>query len=156
MSAGIVLVLRFLAAAALYAFLFFSLWSLWRALRQQALLLTGQHTPPIALIRLLEDGREIFQRFDTPEVVIGRHPSCECQLLDDSVSSYHARLRYHHRHWWLEDLGSTNGTYLNGHRINVPTILVNGDEIRCGESRLRVSVSGPEHSPAEDAPHERE
>ncbi|MCS7011934.1 MAG: FHA domain-containing protein, partial [Anaerolineales bacterium] len=107
MSAGIVLTLRLLLAASLYAFLLLALLLLWHNIRRQTALLSEPKIPPIALSLITESGKELFRRFDTSEVVIGRHASCEFQLNDDSVSAYHARLNYHHRHWWVEDLGST-------------------------------------------------
>jgi pSer/pThr/pTyr-binding forkhead associated (FHA) protein len=80
-------------------------------------------------------------------VTIGRNPACECQVNNDSVSAYHARLNYHHGHWWLEDLDSTNGTSLNQEKMVLPTVVIAGDEIRCGETRLIVASSGDTLSP---------
>jgi pSer/pThr/pTyr-binding forkhead associated (FHA) protein len=66
---------------------------------------------------------------------------CDIPLPDETVSARHARLTYHHGQWWLEDLGSTNGTHLNDELLSVPTVLTSGDEIRCGNSRLVVDLA---------------
>jgi hypothetical protein len=76
-----------------------------------------------------------------PEVHIGRSEGCELVLDDDYVSQTHARLN--HRSdgvWILEDLGSTNGTFVNAERITVPTIVGVDDVIRIGEVQMRLEV----------------
>ena len=44
--------------------------------------------------------------------------------------------------WWLEDLKSTNGTFLNEEKLDTPTVIVTGDEIRCGQVPVRVQIDG--------------
>ena len=43
---------------------------------------------------------------------------------------------FHHGQWWLEDLGSTNGTFLNKNQIAVPTVIITGDQIQMRERNL--------------------
>jgi pSer/pThr/pTyr-binding forkhead associated (FHA) protein len=147
MSGPVVLALRALLAAGLYAFLGWALLTLWREIRQQATLLVSRRVPPISLSILDGDSGPQLRHFTRPEVTIGRNPACECQVNNDSVSAYHARLNYHHGQWWLEDLGSTNGTSLNQERMILPTVVIAGDEIRCGETSLIVASSGDTLSP---------
>lgn len=141
MSGPIVLALRLLLAASLYAFLVWAFLCLWRDIRQQAFLLSNRRIPPLRLTML--DGGEDQQphHFAQPVVTIGRDPACECRVDDDSVSARHARLSFHHNQWWLEDLGSTNGTLLNQHRLTLPTVVMSGDEIACGETRFTITFS---------------
>jgi len=84
--------------------------------------------------------RNLF--FEIDEVTIGRDPSCGCRLDDDNVSNYHARLKYHHTQWWLEDLGSTNGTLINDQPVTTPIVIVSGDEVACGKHIITIEISG--------------
>ena len=72
------------------------------------------------------------------ETVIGREGS-EISLQDGSLSRQHARISTSDHDIWIEDLGSTNGTYLNGERINRSKIRF-GDEIRFGNVCTTVHV----------------
>jgi pSer/pThr/pTyr-binding forkhead associated (FHA) protein len=91
--------------------------------------------PPIQV--LLADGSQ--HRFSTPEVMIGRDPACDVALDDPTVSNNHARLSYHHGQWWLEDLQSTNGTFLNGQAVSAAQVVTGGDVVRCGQVELRLT-----------------
>lgn len=51
------------------------------------------------------------------EYIIGRDPSCQVVLADPYVSKKHVRLFYRDGKWYVEDLGSRNGTYINGEDI---------------------------------------
>jgi pSer/pThr/pTyr-binding forkhead associated (FHA) protein len=150
MSGIVVLVLRGLLVVALYSFLILIFVTLWREVRQQATLLAMRKTPPLTLSITNGVQPALVRHFTQPEITIGRQPDCECRLEDDSVSTTHARLVYHHGQWWLEDLGSTNGTLLNREKLSLATIVVSGDEIRCGETQIFVSSTG--NAPPEDLP----
>ncbi len=138
MTGVVLLVLRIILALSLYAFLGWALYTLWRELHSEADLLTMHQAPSIALDS--PDGKLAF-RFDKPEVSIGRDPSSDCPIEDMTVSTQHARLSYHHHQWWIEDLGSTNGTYLNQEIVSTPLVLTLGDQIRCGQVVLKISIS---------------
>lgn len=138
MSALVLLILRSVAALALYAFLGSALWLLWRDLRKQQQRVALRQAAPL-LLQVELDGRSRLERFTSPEITIGRDPGCECSLASKTVSARHARLSYHHGHWWLEDLGSTNGTLLNQEFVTAPTVVTPGDQIRCGEAKLGVT-----------------
>jgi pSer/pThr/pTyr-binding forkhead associated (FHA) protein len=136
MSGIIFLIVRFLLAAALFAFLGYVLWSLWRDLKRQDEVLASRRLPPIVLS--LADGSRY--RYSTPEVMIGRDPACELILDDPTVSISHARLSYHHGQWWLEDLHSTNGTFLNGEAVLTPLVVTAGDVVRCGQVEVTLAL----------------
>jgi hypothetical protein len=63
---------------------------------------------------------------------IGREPGCDMTLLDRTVSRWHASLKREDDGWLLTDLGSTNGTRLNGWRVNAPIAVSPGDLVSFG------------------------
>jgi pSer/pThr/pTyr-binding forkhead associated (FHA) protein len=138
MTGIIVFILRILLAASLYAFLILALYTLWSELRANQRLAAGHKPPPLA-IRVLEGDLEATHQFNLSQILIGRDPGCELVIANELVSAQHARLSYHHNQWWVEDLQSTNGTFLNDERVYTPTVLVDGDELRCGKINLQVA-----------------
>jgi hypothetical protein len=71
--------------------------------------------------------------------VIGRSPECDRVLWDETVSRHHAELRRSAGNWVLADLGSTNGTYVNGWRVRTGLTVQAGDLVRFGRARFRVT-----------------
>ena len=69
---------------------------------------------------------------------IGRNVNSTIYVEDDFVSGSHAMLTFRGRSWFIEDQGSTNGTYVNGHRIDRPVALSFGDELTIGRVRMRL------------------
>ena len=69
---------------------------------------------------------------------IGRNVNNTIFVEDDFVSASHAMLTFRGRSWFVEDQGSTNGTYVNGHRIDRPVALSFGDELGIGRVRMRL------------------
>ncbi|HVM24186.1 MAG TPA: FHA domain-containing protein [Candidatus Limnocylindrales bacterium] len=69
---------------------------------------------------------------------IGRNVNNTIYVEDDFVSTNHAMLTFRGRSWFIEDQGSTNGTYVNGHRIDRPVALSFGDELTVGRVRMRL------------------
>jgi len=137
-SAFILLALRLVMALALYAFLGWAFLALWRDLKLQAESAAKQRAPALHAA-LVGNGAGEPLRFTTPEVTIGRHPSCEWILADETVSSRHARLSFRREQWWLEDLGSRNGTFLNGEVLSAPVVLTDLDEVRCGQVSFTIA-----------------
>ncbi|MGH2446436.1 MAG: FHA domain-containing protein [Candidatus Limnocylindria bacterium] len=71
---------------------------------------------------------------------IGRNVNNTIYVEDDFVSTSHAMLTFRGRSWFVEDQGSTNGTYVNGHRIDRPVALSFGDELTIGRVRMRLDT----------------
>lgn len=72
-------------------------------------------------------------------VVVGRSPSSDIVIDEPYVSATHARFTIQGPALVLEDLGSTNGTMVNGHAIDQPVTLRDGDEVQVGDTVMRVS-----------------
>ncbi len=145
MSGVILLVLRFALAAALYAFLGWAIWLLWKDLRQQSKAMAGPQVPPIVL-SLQGDEPSAAYRFTIPEVLVGRDPACQCHLEDQTISAQHARLAYHHSQWWVEDMRSRNGTFLNQEPAKEPLVLADGDQLRFGQVVFQIRLGDSETS----------
>src|SRR6185436_14223789 len=74
------------------------------------------------------------------EYVIGRRSDCQIFVPDMRVSRQHARLWKEGDGWTLEDLGSNNGTFVNGVKVQQGTILRHDDEIMIANNRIRVEA----------------
>jgi hypothetical protein len=134
------LVIRFLATAALFGFLGWALWLIWRDLKRQSEGMALSSVPVLKLNSLDEPAQENFQAAAL-EVVVGRDPACDLLLSDPTVSGQHARLSYRMAQWWVEDLQSTNGTFLNQNAIAQPVVLTDGDLLRFGQLSYLVEIS---------------
>jgi pSer/pThr/pTyr-binding forkhead associated (FHA) protein len=75
---------------------------------------------------------------DAAPVLIGRGPDAAIRLDDDYVSTRHARIARSGDQWFVEDLGSTNGTYIGSHRLTQPTTLQLGSQVRIGKTVLEL------------------
>lgn len=69
---------------------------------------------------------------------IGRRPPADVLLNDDAVSGQHARFHLRHGKCVVEDMGSTNGTFVNGRRIDRPVALAAGDVVTIGLAAWRL------------------
>jgi len=74
----------------------------------------------------------------TSVITIGRAPDSTIVLRDDYVSTRHARLYPSGSDWVVEDLGSTNGTWVNKTRVTTPTVLEPGSDLRIGRTSMRI------------------
>jgi len=150
MSGPIFLAIRILLTISLYAFLTLAMVLLWQTVRQQSRLLTTRRVPPITLSIQKPEQPPATRHFTQPEVAIGRNPTCECPIDHETVSARHARLSYHHGQWWLEDLQSRNGTFLNHDRLDTPAVVADGDEIGCGSVNFTIHLDSALEFPPDE------
>jgi len=143
MSAVIILILRFFAALSLYAFLGFIIFTLWKELDKTDKKYDGNLATQI-IIKDLSKGESLD--FREKEIFIGRDELAQIKLLhDEAVSNFHARIFHKSGNIWIEDLQSTNGTFLNGEPIITPTIVVSGDQITCGKTTIEITKKNNLH-----------
>jgi len=120
------------------------------SLRPGTLLVAGDMVPGQGTATLtLPDGRRVLLERGT--LSIGRLPECDLAVADPNVSRRHAEVRRGPDNTWVVvDLGSTNGTKVNGSRVSAARLLATGDEITVGSTTLRFEV--PAQSPQEAQP----
>lgn len=140
MIATLVLLLRLILAIALYAFLGWALWNLLREFKQQGDKLAAHKKPALTLLIKSEQGQESQKQFSESQLLIGRDKKCDITIMDEALSAHHARLTHHHGQWWLEDLNSTNGTFLNREKLTTPAVVITGDQFRCGNTMFGIQV----------------
>jgi hypothetical protein len=138
----LLLVLRVVLALLLYGFLAVLAVLLWRDLRQSVSVL---HIPPPEgkLVIVDTGGVEIESPsvFRLQEVTsLGRAPDSIVVLPHEFVSAHHALLTWRQGRWWLEDLGSKNGTMLDGETVTRPTVVGAGGIIGIGGISMRLEV----------------
>ena len=143
----IVFVLRLLLALALYAFLGWALWTLLQELKQQGDKLATQKIPTLKIHFKIGDTRPSVKNFTQAEIMIGRDTNCDLSMMDEALSAHHARLIHHHGQWWLEDLNSTNGTFLNREILTTPAVVISGDQFKCGNTIFDIQVEEDVESP---------
>jgi serine phosphatase RsbU (regulator of sigma subunit)/pSer/pThr/pTyr-binding forkhead associated (FHA) protein len=85
----------------------------------------------LAVLQIVSGGPEGTQfLLGRDRMILGRHPNCQIVLQSGVVSRHHAQVLESHGTFYLEDLRSRNGTYINEHKIDGRTELHDGDEIR--------------------------
>ena len=139
----IIFAVRLLLAVLLYLFLVAVFVVLWRDLR------TDTGSPAVVQERKAQlvalsgcEGLEPntvleLQAFTT----LGRGAANTIVVPDTFASAEHALISWHSGQWWLEDLGSRNGTRLNGETVSAPTVLSAGDAISVGQVEFRFRLS---------------
>jgi FHA domain len=133
--AVVLLIVRTLLAICLYAFLAVALVLMWRDLRRPAD--GGAGPAPSAHLVLLGEGPGEPSAIPLGDLnLIGRAIDNTIQLEHVTVSSHHARLAFRSGQWILEDLGSRNGTRVNGIAVEGPMVVTYGDAVQFGEVTL--------------------
>ena len=101
---------------------------------QDKLSLTTRNKPVLTVLTGSASGTQ-FKVFKGT-AVIGRAPTVELRVDDDGISRKHARIRAETNRAWVEDMGSRNGTFLNGAKITATTELKDGDKIQVGRGTV--------------------
>jgi serine/threonine-protein kinase len=99
---------------------------------------------PLLCQLVTRSGKAAGQTFTLHQdtTAIGRTQGNDVVLPDPTVSRHHARLMFRNGQWYLEDLNSSNGTYVNNIRINRPAPLMEGDELRFGDEVVEFALLG--------------
>ncbi|HKH26333.1 MAG TPA: FHA domain-containing protein [Acidimicrobiia bacterium] len=155
MSEAVLTVLKFCFLALLYLFLYRVVRLTLKELRAPALRAEPAAAPTAARprrerrpepraalrLRVLEPAARRGETHTIDrEVTVGRGGGCALVLNDDTyVSQLHARLFQQNGEGYVEDLGSTNGTYVNGKQINGVTRLKRGDQVQFGQTVAEVT-----------------
>lgn len=131
-------VLRIAFVVLIYLFFFFVVRALWRDLRT-TIAGAGQALGRLVVVAAPE-GRPAPGTSLALDAVntIGRDVNNSVVIDDSFVSAEHALLTFRGRAWYVEDRGSTNGTWLNGQRVESYLPLGYGDELQIGQVRLRL------------------
>ena len=90
----------------------------------------------VLIVEGANEGEQIS--LDEAPLLIGRGSDAQIRLDDDYVSTRHARIASSGDQWFVEDLGSTNGTYIGAHRLTQPTTLQLGSKVRIGKTTLEL------------------
>jgi hypothetical protein len=131
-------VLRLLFLAFLYAFLWLVVRALLRDLRAAARE-PGTELGRLVVLASPSGEPPLGASFGLDAVAtLGRDVNNSIVLEDDFVSTTHATLTYRGRAWYVEDGGSTNGTFVNGTRVEGMAPIAFGDELQLGQARLRL------------------
>jgi hypothetical protein len=153
MSEAVLTILKFCFLALLYLFLWRVVRVVVLELRSPAVEAAGAVAAPPARgrdrrteergalrLRLLEPSARKGEVIPIPaEVTVGRGGGCGIVLVDDTyVSTLHARLYQQNGQIFVEDLGSTNGTFVNGKQISAATRLKRGDQVQFGQTAAEV------------------
>ncbi|CAM8658623.1 Forkhead-associated (FHA) domain [Acidimicrobiia bacterium] len=155
-SDQLLLVLKLCLLALLYLFFFRVVRAVWAELRPLPQIPAGATTPPVAAPtrkRRKESSdavptRQLVAREPVElsgkawalagEVSIGRAAGCQVTIDDTYASQIHARIFNRDNQWQIEDLGSTNGTWLNRHKVAGPMVIKPGDVVQIGNTVMEM------------------
>lgn len=139
MTGIIAFVFRLLLALSLLSFVTVLFLTIWRQLKTQIKMISPEFHSRINLTPVDMDEAESFE-ISQSEVLIGRDPNCKIHIPNETVSALHARLFFADQHWWINDLSSTNGTFLNDEIIDRPCVLTENDILSFGEVKFKVQI----------------
>ncbi|MDQ2740752.1 MAG: FHA domain-containing protein [Chloroflexota bacterium] len=135
----ILLIGRVVFLAALYLFLIILALLLRRELRARGSTQEERAPADLLVVEPFESGLETGERIPLlARTTVGRDEENDVVLSDTFASSHHARLAWNGRGWVLEDIGSTNGTYVNGQQINKASVVKPGDTIEFGRVKFKL------------------
>ncbi len=139
----ILFLLRVAAALVLLAFIGAALLMMWRDYRAVSREIDTRTTRRGRLVVLRADGSNLEPGTAYPLLPLtslGRSPANTIRLTDSYASSEHAIVTLRGGQWWLEDRHSSNGTLLNGYRVEEPVVISTGDVISVGQVDLKIEL----------------
>ncbi|MGH9165200.1 MAG: FHA domain-containing protein [Acidimicrobiales bacterium] len=158
MPEALLTLLKFCFLALLWLFFLRVLWAVWSEVRAGAPMGTvpvagpagaplpaparaGVASTDVGRLKVVEPADRRGTTYELgDELTVGRASGCQVALPDDTFASQlHARVFRRDGRLWLEDLGSTNGTYLNAKAVTSPVALRRGDRIQVGRTVLEVT-----------------
>lgn len=142
-EASLLLILRYLGALVLLGFLLAAFWMIWHDMQLTAAALSDKKQEQAFLRVLASDAATLA--LDTlfplsPVTSLGRSGGNTIVIDDSYASSEHALITLRGEQWWLEDLGSRNGTSLNDLPVNEAIVLSQGDIITIGDTQLKFET----------------
>jgi pSer/pThr/pTyr-binding forkhead associated (FHA) protein len=140
MSAILVFSLRLLLVLLSYTFLGWMIYTIFTDLKMDSSQKTKQAIPPIILEAQIEEEKS-KRRFRQKEIFLGRDPSVDFPLNNETISLRHCKISHNNKQWWVKDLESTNGTYLNNEPVKTETIITNGDQLRLGKVEILITIN---------------
>ncbi len=140
MNAILALIFRGILLLLAYLFVGWIGFTIFRDLRTR---ITGKSDlkAPLITIKGQADWESIDKQFIKPEIIIGRDPDSDLIIPDEIISLRHCKITYHHKQWWVNDLNSTNGSFLNENPIDAPIIITNEDELRLGNVSFSININ---------------
>ena len=143
MDSNALLLLRLAFLVLLYLFLFLVARAAWHGLRVDGS--AAGEPRRVKELRIIDPARSRRKRGERiiihPGATVGREPGNTIIVDEDTVSARHALFGYERGRWWLEDLGSTNGTFLNRQPLAGRRVLRDGDEVQFGRVAMRFGGS---------------
>lgn len=138
-------VMKYIFITVIYVFIFAIIRMIFLDIRSMNVRKTRMAPKNCAYLEVLNDENTLY--FDVKQfypmtseiIIIGRSSDCNIHIDDFYMSAHHTRIWYEDEEWHIEDMNSTNGTYINGKLMNKKEmILDNGDKIRIGQIEFLV------------------
>ncbi len=122
----------------IYLFLFITVIIIYLDLRKRSILSAGNGAIGEIKLKIIDGPSNIRGKIFSfqEKVEIGRSVKSNIIIDDPTISNHHASLTFQKNHLYLEDLGSTNGTYYQGKKITGPTIINIGDKFQVGGTKI--------------------
>lgn len=139
MTGIVVFILRIILAASLFVFIGIMFITIWRQLKTQIKLLSPEINNVLRLIPVETEQIDTIE-IKQAEVIVGRDPNNKIYIPDETISAQHCRIYISDQQWWINDLNSTNGTYLNDEIIDRPCVLTDGDMIMFGQVKFSIHI----------------